>query len=61
MKKKKHPGGAPPKDPVAGNRKLVSMRLHPDTISKLKKNATKERSQSEIVDDAVDKWQPPRK
>lgn len=50
--------GAHPKDPKAGNRVPVTMRLHPATVGKLKRHATPAKSQGEIVDEAVGRWQP---
>lgn len=62
-RKSKHGGpregaGAPLKDPNAGRRVMISLKVHPDTRDKLKQNATETMSQGEIVDQAVAQWGP---
>lgn len=48
--------GAPPRDPDAGPRVMVSMRLHPDTIRRLKMLAAEiDGSQAVAVDEAVER------
>ena len=48
--------GRTPKDPSAGPRLSATFKLHPDTLAKLREHATAERSQAEIIDQAVAQW-----
>jgi hypothetical protein len=48
--------GRPLKDPAAGKRKMVSLKLSPNTVNHLKKSRHWGISQSELVDQAVEHW-----
>ena len=49
--------GAPPRDPEAGPRIMVTMRLHPDTVRRLKKLVEEgvDPAQSVAVDEAIER------